>query len=89
MVIPFEEKFRKKYYKLVDQIFDSNFWSEGEMIRTFENKFGEYTKLGARAVASGGAALAAILSYINVEGKDVILGRCTSCSVCWWKCNFC
>ncbi len=73
MVIPFEEKFRKKYYKLVDQIFDSNFWSEGEMIRTFENKFGEYTKLGARAVASGGAALAAILSYINVEGKDVIV----------------
>lgn len=73
MVIPFEEEFRKKYYKLVDQIFDSNFWSEGEMIRTFENKFGEYTKLGARAVASGGAALAAILSYINVEGKDVIV----------------
>ena len=73
MVIPFEEEYRKKFYELERQIFDSNFWSEGKMQRTFEEKFGDYVRLGARAVASGGAALLAILEYIDVRGKDVIV----------------
>lgn len=73
MVIPFEEEFRKKFYALENEIFESNFWSEGKMIRTFEEKFSEYIKLGARTVSSGGAALTSILSYIDVKGKDVIV----------------
>lgn len=73
MVIPFEEEYRKKFYELENQIFDSNMWSEGQMLRTFEQKFGEYVKLGARAISSGGAALLAILSYIDVKGKDVLV----------------
>lgn len=73
MVLPFEEEYRKKFYELEEQIFDSNFWSEGKMQRTFEDKFGEYTKLGARAVASGGAALLALLDYVDVRGKDVMV----------------
>lgn len=73
MVIPFEEEYRKKFYELEEQIFDSNFWSEGKMQRTFEEKFGEYVKLGARAVSSGGAGLLAILEYVDVHGKDVIV----------------
>ena len=36
MVIPFEEEYRKKFYELEHEIFESNFWSEGKMIRTFE-----------------------------------------------------
>lgn len=73
MIIPFEEEYRKEFYALEDQIFDSNFWSEGGMQKQFEKEFGEYVKLGARAVASGGAALLAILEYIDVRGKDVIV----------------
>lgn len=73
MIIPFEAEYRKKFYELENEIFESNFWSEGKMIRTFEEKFGEYVRLGARAVSSGGAALMAILSYIDVKGKDVII----------------
>lgn len=73
MVIPFEEEYRKEFYRLENQIFDSNFWSEGNMQKTFEHEFGEYVKLGARAVASGGAALLAILDYVDVRGKDVIV----------------
>lgn len=73
MVIPFEEEYRKKFYELEDQIFDSNFWSEGKILRTFEEKFGEYVKLGAKAVSSGGAGLLAILDYIDVNGKDVLV----------------
>ena len=73
MVIPFEEQYRKEFYDLEEQIFDSSMWSEGKMLRTFEEKFGEYTKLGARAISSGGAAILAILNYIDVVGKDVIV----------------
>ena len=73
MVIPFEEEYRKKFYALEERIFESNMWSEGQMLRDFEDKFGEYVHLNARAIADGGAALLAILSYIDVKGKDVIV----------------
>lgn len=73
MVIPFEEEYRKKFYALEEQIFESNMWSEGKMLHGFEEKFGEYVKLDARAIADGGAALLAILSYVGVRGKDVIV----------------
>ena len=73
MVIPFEREYREEFYRLEEQIFNSSFWSEGDMQRTFEREFGEYVKLGARAVSSGGAALLAILDYIDVRGKDVIV----------------
>lgn len=73
MVIPFEKEYRKKFYELEEEIFNSNYWSEGRMLRTFEEKFGEYINLKARAVSNGGAALTAILSYIDVRGKDVIV----------------
>ncbi len=73
MIIPFEEEYRHKFYELENQIFDSSFWSEGKMLRTFEEKFGEYVKLGARALSSGGAGLLAILEYIDVKGMDVLV----------------
>ena len=73
MVIPFEEEYRKQFYALEEKIFESNMWSEGRMLRDFEEKFGEYVNSGARAIADGGAALLAILSYIDVRGKEVII----------------
>ncbi len=73
MVIPFEPKYRKMFYELEEKIFESNMWSEGQMLHDFEEKFGEYVHLPARAIADGGAALLAILSYIDVRGKDVIV----------------
>lgn len=73
MVIPFEEEYRKKFYELENEIFDSNLWSEGKMLRTFEEKFGEYTQLGAKAVSSGGAALLAILQYLDLKGAEVLV----------------
>ncbi len=73
MIIPFEDEYRKRFYKLEEKIFESNMWSEGQMLHDFEEGFGEYVHLPARAVADGGAALLAILSYIGVKGKDVIV----------------
>lgn len=73
MVLPFEEEYRKKYYKLLDEVFESNFWSDGKMTRTFEEKFEEYTGLHSCAVTSGGAGLLSIFEYIGVKGYDVIV----------------
>ncbi len=73
MVLPFEEEDRKKYYKLLDEVFASNFWSDGNMTRRFEEKFQEFTGLNACAVTSGGAGLLSILEYVNVRGKEVIV----------------
>ena len=70
MVIPFEEEYRKKFYELEDQIFDSNFWSEGNMLRRFEEDFGRYVKNGARAVTNCGTGLYTVLEYVNVRGYD-------------------
>lgn len=73
MLIPFEEEYRKKFYELEEKIFESNFWSEGAVLKEFEKKFGEYVKLGARGISNGGSGLLAILDYIGVEGQDVIV----------------
>lgn len=73
MIIPFENDYRVRYNALVEHIFDSNMWTDGGMTREFEQVFGKYIKLGARAVSNGGAALHAILEYIDVEGSEVIV----------------
>ncbi|MCM1217934.1 MAG: DegT/DnrJ/EryC1/StrS family aminotransferase [Lachnospiraceae bacterium] len=73
MVLPFEKEYREKYNKLLDEIFESNFWSDGKMTRTFEEKFCEYTGLYSCAVTSGGAGLLSILEYVDVRNKEVIV----------------
>jgi dTDP-4-amino-4,6-dideoxygalactose transaminase len=73
MIIPFEQEYRDRFYQLQEQIFESNFWSEGGMLRRFEQVFREYIKIGAKAVTNAGTALLAILEYIDVAGKDVVV----------------
>lgn len=73
MVLPFEEEYRKKYYQLLDEVFESNFWSDGKMTQIFEEKFEAFTNLHSCAMTSGGAGLLSIFEYINVRGYDVIV----------------
>ena len=73
MIIPFGKDCQKKYFSLLEEVFDSSFWSEGKMVKGFQEKFGEYVGLGARTVTNGGTGLLSILEYIDVEGKDVIV----------------
>ncbi|MCI9141172.1 MAG: aminotransferase class I/II-fold pyridoxal phosphate-dependent enzyme [Lachnospiraceae bacterium] len=73
MVLPFEKEYRERYYKLLEEVFESNFWSDGKMTATFEEKFGEYTGLHACAVSSGGTGLLSILEYVDVRGKEVVV----------------
>lgn len=73
MRIPFEREYRKRYYQLLDEVFDSNFWSEGPMLRQFEDACESYFRIPGRAVANAGAGLWAIFEYLKVEGCDVII----------------
>ena len=73
MLIPFSKESRDKYYKLLDKVFDSGFLSDGSMLKTFEENFSKYTALESVAVSNGGTGLLAILDYIDVKGKDVIV----------------
>lgn len=73
MNIPFEQAERKKYFGLLEKIFDSNFWSEGSMVTELEDRFGKYTGMKALAVTNGGAALLALLEYVGVQDSEVIV----------------
>lgn len=73
MVLPFEKKYRERYYQLLDEIFESNFWSDGRMTRNFEEKFEEFAGLYSCAVTNGGAGLLSILEYVDVKDKEVIV----------------
>ena len=63
MNIPFEIEYRKKYYQLLDEIFNSNFLSEGKMVKRFEEEFCKFTGIPSLAVTNGGTALLSIFEY--------------------------
>jgi perosamine synthetase len=73
MKIPFEFEYRQKYYRLLDEVFESNFLSEGEMILRFEKDFGEFIGIPSLAVTNGGTALLSIFEYLDVRSKDVVV----------------
>jgi len=73
MKIPFEREYREKYYKLLEDIFESNYLSEGAMVNRFEDAFGRYIGIPCLAVTNGGTGLLNILEYIGVIGQDVIV----------------
>ncbi|MBF0557355.1 MAG: aminotransferase class V-fold PLP-dependent enzyme [Nitrospirae bacterium] len=73
MKIPFEPGYREKYHKLLEDIFESNFLSEGAMVERFEEAFGRYIGMPCLAVTNGGAGLLSIFEYIGVQGKEVVV----------------
>jgi perosamine synthetase len=73
MVIPIEPEFRQQFYGLLEEVFESNFWSDGPMLRRFEQDFGAYLGLPCRAVSNCGAGLLAALEHLDVKGKDVVV----------------
>jgi len=73
MKLPFESEHRRKYYRLLDKVFDSNFLSEGGMVKEFERLFADFIGIPSRAVVNGGAALLALYEYAGVRGHEVIV----------------
>jgi perosamine synthetase len=73
MKIPLEKEYRNKYYQLLNEIFDSNFLSEGKMVKRLEEEFAGFIDIPCLAVSNGGAGLLSIFEYIGVQDKDVII----------------
>lgn len=73
MILPFSKTLRKRYYKRLEAIFDSDVWTNGEQTVEFEKKFSQYTGIPARTISSGGAGILSILDYIDVKNKEVIV----------------
>jgi dTDP-4-amino-4,6-dideoxygalactose transaminase len=73
MKLPFPPDARNRYHELLNQVFDSNFWSEGSMVKRFESDFTAFTGIPSLAVNSGGAGLFALFRYAGVEGGEVIV----------------
>jgi perosamine synthetase len=73
MKIPFESEYRERFSRLLDEVFDSSFWSDGQFLRRFEEEFEVFTGLPSRGISSGGTGLLSILDYLNVCGKDVLV----------------
>jgi len=42
MKIPFEVQYREKYYRLLDEVFESNYLSEGKMVFNTEKSITGY-----------------------------------------------
>jgi len=73
MILPFSEDEREKYFSLLNKVFDSNFWSEGEMVKQFEREFSQFTGLPSLAFSNGGASLLALYTFAGVNGHEVIV----------------
>lgn len=74
MHIPFEPKWRTRYYALLERVFDSGFLSEGWAVREFEEQWSAQTGgLESVAVANCGLGLVCALEFFDVRGKEVIV----------------
>ncbi len=70
--IGFDDRDRARFHELIDEVIDSNQWSEGAMNKRFEGAWEEWN--GAPAVATSswaGGALAA-LAFAQVAGETVL-----------------
>jgi dTDP-4-amino-4,6-dideoxygalactose transaminase len=73
MKIYFTEENKKQFFKYVDQIVSSNFWSEGKMCSLFEEECEKTFGLYSVAVSNGGTALSLLYDYAGIKGKEVII----------------
>ncbi|MBU2547892.1 MAG: DegT/DnrJ/EryC1/StrS family aminotransferase [Proteobacteria bacterium] len=74
MKIPFEAEYRRRYHDLLEEVFDSDFLSEGRMVRRFETEMSAC--LGGPetvAVCNAGLGLLALLEAAGVGGGEVIV----------------
>lgn len=73
MIIPIDLETREAFFSECQEIFDSNYWSDGYKTKQFERLFSDYVGCKTKSISSGGAGLLAILQYIGVENQEVIL----------------
>ena len=70
--IGFDHRDRARLHALIDEVLDSERWSEGEMVARFEQAWADYNDLSAVALSSwAGGALAAAVGSAEALAADV------------------
>jgi dTDP-4-amino-4,6-dideoxygalactose transaminase len=70
--IGFDHRDRRRLHELIDQVLDSERWTEAEMVRRFESAWEEWNGAPAVAVSSWAGGALAALSFAEVAGATVL-----------------
>jgi perosamine synthetase len=70
--IGFDHRDRARLHALIDQVLDSERWTEAEMIQRFEASWEEWNGLPAVAVSSWAGGALAALEFAGVRGATVL-----------------
>jgi dTDP-4-amino-4,6-dideoxygalactose transaminase len=70
--IGFDERDRARLHELIDQVIDSNQWSEGEITKRFETAWEQWNGAPAVACSSWAGGALAALHFANVRGETVL-----------------
>lgn len=70
--IGFDRRDRARLHTLVDEIIDSNQWSEGKVLGRFEAAWSAWNELPAAAFSSWTGGALAALEWAGVRGQDVL-----------------
>jgi perosamine synthetase len=70
--IGFDDRDRARFHELIDQVIDSNRWSEAAMTEQFETAWAAYNDLPAVAFSSWAGGALAALRFAGVRGETVL-----------------
>src|SRR5437588_9247880 len=70
--IGFDHRDRARLHSLLDEVLDSERWSEGAMVSRFEAAWKKWSELPAVAVSSWAGGALAALDFAAVEGETVL-----------------
>ena len=70
--IGFDHRDRARLHALIDEVLDSERWSEGEMVGRFESAWEEWNDLPAVAFSSWAGGALAALDFAGVSGEVVL-----------------
>jgi perosamine synthetase len=70
--IGFDDRDRARFHALIDEVIDSNRWSEGELTERFEQSWRDHNGLESVAVSSWAGGALAALDFAQVSGETVL-----------------
>ncbi len=70
--IGFDERDRARLHALIDEVIDSNRWSEGDLVERFERAWQEHNDLESVAHSGWAGGALAALHFAQVEGETVL-----------------
>src|SRR5947209_284008 len=70
--IGFDHRDRRRLHALIDEVLDSERWTEAEMVQRFESAWEEWNGTSAVAVSSWAGGALSALSFAEVAGATVL-----------------